>query len=65
MDLESIMLSEISQIKTNTVYHFYVKYKNNINQYMQNRNRFIDIERKLVVTKREMVGWKGKLGLLD
>jgi len=65
MDLESIMLSEISQIKTNTVYHFYVKYKNNINQYMQNRNRFIDIEKKLVVIKREMVGCKGKLGLWD
>ena len=27
MDLEGIMLSEINQIKTNTVYHFYVESK--------------------------------------
>ena len=27
MDLESIMLSEINQTKTNTVYHFYVESK--------------------------------------
>ena len=45
MDLEGIMLTEISQRKTNTVlYHFYVeskKYNRLLN--ITNRSRLIDI----------------------
>ena len=32
---------------------------------MQNTNRLIDIENKLVVTKREREGRRGKLGVWD
>ena len=35
--------------------------------HLQNRNRFIDIENRLVVAKREEegVGWWGSLGFVD
>ena len=53
MDLES----EVSQSKTNTIwYHLYVeslKKKRYKWTYLQNRNRFTDLENKLMVTKRE------------
>ena len=57
MDLEGLMLSEISQRKTNTVwYHLYVeskKYNKLVN--ITKRSRPTDIENKLVVTS----GWGG------
>ena len=95
MDLENIMLSEISQRKTNTVYYLYTTYmwnlKNNIwvgqkssfgfsitsygktqmnflantiqtNIYRKMRNRLTDIENKLVVTRGERKGRRGKSG---
>ena len=64
MDLENITLSEISQRKKILWYHLYVeslkKYKW---MYMQNRNKFIDTENKLVVTKEEREEGKDKLGV--
>ena len=53
MDLENVVISEISQRKTNTVrYHFYVESKKQYKwMYTQNRNGLTDIETKLVVTK--------------
>ena len=58
MDLEGLMLSEISQRKTNTVwYHLYVeskKYNKLVN--ITKRSRPTDIENKLVVTSREKLG---------
>ena len=57
MDLEIIKLSEVSQRKTNIIYHLYVKSKIWYKwTYLQNRNRLTDIEDKLMVTKGEKVG---------
>ena len=65
MDLENIMLSEISYTKTNTIYHLYVDSKKIIqmNIYTQNRNRLTDIEDKLLVTKGEKKVGRDKLGV--
>ena len=46
MDLESIILREVSQTKTNIWYHLYVESKKKENDRwtcLQNRNRLIDI----------------------
>ena len=52
MDLESILLSEISQRKSSTVrFHLYVERKKQMNK--QNRNRQIDTENNLVVARGE------------
>ena len=56
MDLENIVISEISQTKADTVwYHLYVESKiwHKWN-YLWNRNRLTDIENRLVVAKGEM-----------
>ena len=55
MDLETIILSEVRQGKTNTTwYHLYVDLKKWYKwTYLQNRNRLTDIENKLMVTKRD------------
>ena len=55
MDLEIIVLSEISQRKTDIIpYHLYVKSKINILiKLFTKRNRLTDIENKFMVTKRE------------
>ena len=46
-DLEGIMLSEISQRKTNTIrFHLYVEYKK--------QNNLLNTENNLVVTKAEV-----------
>ena len=52
-DLEVVMLSEVSQTKTNiTWYQLYLKSKKWYKWiYLQNRNRLTDIENKLMVTK--------------
>ena len=51
MDLEIIILSEVSQKKTNMWNLIKVTQKN-----LQNRNRVKDFEPKLMVTKGEMLG---------
>ena len=56
MNLEIIILSEVSQTKTNIIcYHLYVESKKKWYKwtYIQNRNRPIDVENKLMVTKGE------------
>ena len=64
IDLEGIILSEISRRKTNTIcYHFYVESKNesklvNITQEIQTHNT----ESKLVVTSGERERMRGKMG---
>ena len=58
MDLEIILLSEISQAKTVIIwYHLYMESKKKRCKwtYLQNRNRPTDIENKLMVPKRERV----------
>ena len=53
MDLEGIMLSEMSQRKTNTLlYHLYVKSKkyNKLVNQKKKRSRLTDLENKPVVT---------------
>ena len=66
MDLEIIILSEVSQTKTNILlHHLYVESKIwHKWTYLQNRNRLIDLENKLMVTKEER-GGRDKLGLQD
>ena len=57
MNLEGIMLSEMSQRKTNTIcYHWHVESKKWNAWIQQTRNRFTDIENKLVVTSGEREG---------
>ena len=56
MDLEIIILSEVSQRKVNIIwYHLYMESKKSWYKwtYLQNRNRLTDIENKLMVTKGE------------
>ena len=62
MDLEIIILSEVGQ--TNIIwYHLYTESKQKHKlTYSQNRNRLIDIENNLMVTKREE---RDKLGVWD
>ena len=63
MDLEMIILSEVSQTKTNIIwYHLYVESKkNDTNELIQNRNRPTDVENKLMVAEGERVGYKLKV----
>ena len=65
MDLEIIILSEVSQRKTNTIwYHLHVEFKICHEwTYLQNRNRLTDIKNKLMVTKWER--GRNKLGVWD
>ena len=53
MDLEIIILSEISQRKTNTTYKWSLKKYRQM--YLQDRNRLIDTENKLMGTKGDSV----------
>ena len=58
VDLEIIILSEVSQTKTNIIwYHLHVESKKKKKwykwTYLQNRNRVTDFENKFVVTKKE------------
>ena len=55
MDLEFIILSDVSLTKKNMWYHLYVEIKIKIYKwtYFQNRKRFADTEDKLMVTKGE------------
>ena len=64
MDLEIIILSEVSQ--TNIWYHSYVESKKWYKwTYLQNRNRLTDIENKLMVTKGESGAGRDKLAVWD
>ena len=58
MDLDTVILSEVRQRKTNIVwYHLYVESKKWYKwTYLQNRNRITDVENKLMVTKGEKGG---------
>ena len=58
MDLEIIILSEVSRAKTNIIwYRLYVESKIWYKwTYLQNRNRLTDIENKFMVTKEEGEG---------
>ena len=70
MQPESLILSEVSQKEKDKYriwYHLYVESKIwHKRTYLQNRNRFTDIENRLVVAKGkgEEVGWTGRLGWL-
>ena len=62
VDLESIMLSEVSQRKTNTLCYLYVESKKKKKMNEHNRSRLTATENRLVVTSREReVGW-GNIG---
>ena len=69
MDLEIIVLSEVSQTKTNIIWeHLYVESKKKTKKpkwtYFQNRKRVIHTEYKLMVIKGER-GERVKLGVWD
>ena len=55
LDLEIIILNEVGQTKTNTIwYHLYVESKIWYKwTYVQNINRPTDIENKFTITRRE------------
>ena len=53
MDLEDIILSEISQTKTHTLYHLHLKSKKMKSMNITNRKKFTNIEKKLVVIIEE------------
>lgn len=59
MDLEGIMINEISQIKTNTLgFHLFVESENKTSEQITiERNRYINMENKLVVAKGGLGGW--------
>ena len=46
MDLENLILSEISLRKTNTVYHLYVELKNNTNECLHQNKKLTCINRE-------------------
>ena len=71
MDLHIIILSEVSQTKTNIMqYCLYVdskRKKKKTQTYFQNRKRLTDIENKLTVTKVESrvkgVNWEARINI--
>ena len=71
MEPEIIILSEVSETQKDeyTIYLFYVECKiRHKLTYLGNRNRFIDIESRLVTSLRgkgEGEGWIGSLGLAE
>ena len=67
MDLEIIILNEVSQIKTNIIYHLYMESLKMVrtNLFMKWK-RLADLKYKLMVTKEERLegGYIWKLGLI-
>ena len=65
MDLEIVILNEISQSKTNIIwYHVYVESEKGYKwTYLQNRNRVADVENKLMVTGGKGWGINWKIGI--
>ena len=65
MDLEIIILSEVSQTEKDK-YHLYVESKKMIQMNLFTKQKWLtDIENTLMVTKGERVGRKDKLGVWD
>ena len=65
MDLEIIILSEVSQTEKDK-YHLYVESKKMIKMNLFTKQKWLtDIENTLMVTKGERVGRKDKLGVWD
>ena len=66
MRLEIIILSEVRQRKTNTMWYHLCEESKIWHKwtYLWNRNRLMDIEKRLVVAKGEVLGegWSGRLG---
>ena len=60
MDIEIILLSEVSQIEKDKylmiLLIFRILKKRCKQAYLQNRNRFTDLEKKLMVTRRGRLG---------
>ena len=68
MDLEMIILSEISQTEKDNIiwHHLHVESKKWYKwAYVQNRNRLTDIEHKFMVPKGDSGGGGNKLGVWD
>ena len=69
MDLEIIILSEVSATKTNIIwYSLSAKYLTQCYKWthLQNRNRLTDLEKELTVTRGEVCGMgRDRLGLWD
>ena len=63
MDLEIVLLHEVSQKRDNISYHLFVKSKKKYKwTYIQNRN--IGLDNEFMVTKGEYGGQEGWLGSL-
>ena len=66
MDLEGTVLNEINQRKTNDIwFHLRVESKKPNTRTKQNRNRLLDTENKLVVTRGEEGVGMGEIGKGD
>ena len=68
MGSEGVMLSEMSQRKTNTVWYLlYVESteKQQTTEYNKKKSRLTDKETKLVVTSGEREEARGKMGVRD
>ena len=64
MDLERIILSEISQMKTNIIlYHFYVESKNDTKEFIYKPETDHRLRKKNMATKGERLGGRDKLGV--
>lgn len=64
MDLEGVMLTEISQKKTNTIwFHLYMEFKNKTKKNKDKpKDRLLTLENKLMVIREgEVSGWMGKI----
>ena len=67
-DSQTKRIKSLRKKNTNTIYHLHAKSKTWHKWiYLQNRNRFTDIESRFVVVKGEGEGmrWTGSLGLID
>ena len=67
MELETLILSEVNQ-KDKDKYHMIslingISYRAQMN--VSTEKKIMDMENRLVVAKREGVGWTGSLGLID
>ena len=67
VELETLILSEVSQKEKDTVYHLHVESKIWHIWSIYKTEKIMDMENRLVVAKgeREAVGWTGSLGLVD
>ena len=66
MELETVILSEVSQKQKDKYYMISLIWNLIYAQInLSTEKKLMDLENRLVVAKREGVGWTGDLGLID